>query len=178
MTTDHPSNQSSHLPQPKTTIDCKDQKHDNFANSEKVTSKMVIEEEKESKIQQKKCVELTKEMPITGNVSDDDWIQCLQSEIVHEMDEKEKVKKAPETSSKPEPMEKKSVKVVLMKPDGQETTEEVEIDSNSDPRDMNEAVKKIIQELLPKAKEPMTKIVARLCRQKSTDQCIEEFETD
>ncbi|XP_075588675.1 uncharacterized protein LOC124496507 isoform X2 [Dermatophagoides farinae] len=149
-----------------------------FADPDKM---IIVAEQKEPQIQQKKHAEQTKELPrqssaITGD-DDDEWIKCLQSEIVHEDIEKEKVKKVMETASKP--LEKKSVKVVLMKPDGQETMEEVEIDSHTDPRDMNEAVKKVLQKLLPKAKEiPMTKIVARLCRQKSTDECIEEFETD
>ena len=149
-----------------------------FADPDKM---IIVAEQKEPQIQQKKHAEQTKELPrqssaITGD-DDDEWIKCLQSEIVHEDIEKEKVKKVMETASKP--LEKKSVKVVLMKPDGQETMEEVEIDSHTDPRDMNEAVKKVLQKLLPKAKEtPMTRIVARLCRQKSTDECIEEFETD
>ncbi|OTF75613.1 hypothetical protein BLA29_010835, partial [Euroglyphus maynei] len=73
---------------------------------------------------------------------------------------------------------KKLVRIVLRKPNGEESIEDVAVDLNATPKDIDKAIKNALKKKLLQIKNPKIKIITQVIDSKpGEEESIEEFET-
>ena len=74
---------------------------------------------------------------------------------------------------------RKIIRVLIQKPNGDESIEDVVVDLKTNPKDVDKISKDLLQKKLPEIKEPNAKIICKIIDLKpGEEETTEEFETD
>ncbi|OTF71194.1 hypothetical protein BLA29_007852, partial [Euroglyphus maynei] len=74
---------------------------------------------------------------------------------------------------------RKIIRVIIQNPNGDESVEDVIVDSKTNPKDVDGILKDLLRKKLPEIKEPNSKIIAKVIDLKpGEEETTEEFETD
>ena len=74
---------------------------------------------------------------------------------------------------------KKLIRIILRRPNGEESVEDSTLDINATGKDVDKTIKTLLRKKLPQIKDPKTKVITQIIDLKpGSEETIEEFETD